>query len=111
MLHLVPDQPARTVAGGEFAVGHAVDQLFHPAAVANEILDGDDLQLELLRQFPQLRAIGPVAVRVEDLDEHARRFKSRQSRQIDRGFGVPRAPQHSAFFRDQREEVSWANEI
>ena len=56
-------------------------------------------------------ATGHRAVVVHDLADHAGRGEARQTRQVDRGFGVAGAHQHAAVARHQREDVAGRHDV
>ena len=96
VLHAVGDDPARAEARRQIGLGQPVDELLAAAAVADQLLDGDDLQVELLGQRVELVARGPIAALAEDFDQHAGRLQAGHPGQIDGALGVPGAPQHAA---------------
>ena len=54
------------------------------------------------------RAIGPIAVVVEDFAQHAAGRQPGHPGQIDGGLGVPGTAQHAAFLGHQRKQVARA---
>ncbi len=102
---------ARAESRRQVRLGQPVDQLLAAAAVANQRLDRDDLQSELLGQCKELLAIRAVAVLAEDLNQHAGRLQAGHTGEIDGAFGVSGAPQHAPFLRHQWIKVAGPNEI
>ena len=83
--------------------GHAMDELLALAAVADDVLDRDDRQRELVGDGLELLGAGhAVALAAADLAQHARRRQAGEARQIDGGLGVAGAAQHAALLRHQR---------
>ena len=87
------DDASRAETRGQIGLGHAIDQLFAAAAIADQFLDADDLQAVLLGQGVELLAGGAVAVGVENFAKHAGRRQAGHARQIDGRFGMTGPPQ------------------
>ncbi len=64
-----------------------------------------DLELVCAGEVFQLRTARHGAVVVHDLDDHRRRLKARQTRQVATGLGMTRAGQYSARLRHDRKHV------
>ena len=111
VLHAVGDDPARTKPRGQVGLGQPVDELLAAAAVADQRLDGDDLQVELLGQGVKLVARGPIAALAEDFDQCAGRFDAGHPGQIDGALGMPGTPQHAALLGHQRIKMARPHEV
>ena len=111
VVHAVGDDPAGAETRGQIGLGQAIDELLAAAAVADQLLDGDDLQAELLGQLVELFAAGAVAVGIEDFAEHAGGPQAGHAGQIDRGLGMAGAAQHAPFLGNQRGDVARPHEI
>ena len=72
LLLLVPDavgdDPPGPESRGQIRVGQPIDELLAQPAMANQLLDRNDLQLELLGQGVKLLSGGAAAVGVEDFE-------------------------------------------
>ncbi len=66
VLHSVEDELEHAMPGGQPGLGDAIDQFFAHAAIADQLLDRDDLHLVLFGQFEEPAARRPVAIGVED---------------------------------------------
>ena len=96
---------------GKFASADAIDQLFALAAILDELLDRDDLQVVPPRQLVKLvggRALPAVG---QDFAEHAGGQQASHAGQIDGRFGVSGAAQHAAFLGHQRKHVAGPKEV
>jgi len=101
----VGDRGEGAMVGGYAAFCPAMDQLFHAAAVPNQVGDGDGCQTMLRGEGKQVGPSRHRAVLVGDLTQHASRSEARQSAQIDSTLGVASAAQYPAVARDQRKDV------
>ena len=111
VFHAVGQDAAGAKAGGQVGLGQPVDKLFAAAAVADQGLDGDDLQVEPGGQFVEFVARGPIAALAEDFDQDAGRLQTGHPRQVDRALGMPGTPQDAAFLRHQRVKVARPDKI
>ena len=99
------------VLGGQRGRGHALHQPLGLHPVLNEVGDRDHQQAVLPRELRQLRHARHRAVLVHDFADDAGRIEAGHARQIDGGFGLPRAHEHAAVARAQREHVPGSREI
>jgi len=104
--------------GRERAIGRrhlcrhrAADELLGPAAILDQVRDGEDEQAVPGRIHLQLRQARHAAVRVLDLAEDARRRKPRQLRQINGRLRMARARQHPTRLRAQRPDVAGPQQV
>ena len=111
VLHAVGHDPKSTPLRGQFGLRDPIDELLAGAAVADQLLDRDDLEPVCGGKGEQPVAIGTIARRIEDLAEHARRRQARQPGKIDRGFGVPRPPEHAPFLGHERKQMAGADKV
>ena len=80
-------------------------------AVADQVLDGADLEAVPLGEGDEVRHARHGAVVVHDLADDAGRIEAGQPREIDAGLRVPGADQHAALARDQREHVAGRDDV
>ena len=57
----VGDDPAGTKSRGQIGLGNAIDEFLALAAMLDQLLDGDDLQMVLPRQIIKFVARGAMA--------------------------------------------------
>ena len=107
----VGDDPARTIAIGQIGLGNAIDQLLALAAILDQLLDGDDLQVVLPCQIVELVARGALAAVGQHFAKNARGLKPGHAGQVNRRLGMPGPAKHPPFFGDQRRDVAGAEEI
>ena len=91
--------------------GHAINQLFAHSAIADQLFDRNDLHPMLAGQLEQPHPRGAVARRAEHFAQYATGRQRRHARQIDRGLGMARAPQHAPLLGHQRKQVPRAHEV
>ena len=89
----------------------ALQRFFILDAIADQILDGADLEVMLAGESLQIAAPRHAAIFIQNLDDHRRRFESGQTRQIAAGFGVACARQYAARARHQREDMPRLHQI
>ena len=82
------------------------DQRLVGYAVGDEVLDGHNLEAELLGHFLQLRHAGHGAVVVDDFDEGSGGIQAGEAGQVDGGLGVAGAHQHAAVAGAQGVDVA-----
>ena len=95
------------VVGRHFHDLLQLHEFFANTTISDQALDGANAQAVL---FPELHQFGQTrhgAVIVQNFAKHSRRLQASHSCQIDRRLSVPRAPQHPAVLRAQREYVAW----
>ena len=80
-------------------------------AIADEFGDGEHLQVVLAAELGKLRNARHGAVVVHDLADDAGGNQSGETREIDRGFGLSGADQHSTFAGAKRKRVAGTREI
>ena len=90
---------------------HLLDDLVVPQAVADQVLDGADLEAVALGEGDQVRHARHGAVVVHDLADDAGRVEAGEAREIDAGLGMAGAHQHAALARDQREDVARRDDV
>ncbi len=100
-----------TPCGRNRALGEGFNEPLGFAAVIDEIRNRADFQAVCLREGLQLGQPGHRAVVVHDLNEHARRGKACQPREIADGLGVPRAHQHAAVFGNEWKDMAGRDDI
>ena len=100
------NQPERTEFRVDPEIGDGLHRFFLGQPVADEIRDGADLEAVAPGEPKQIVASGHGAVLVEDLDDHRRRFESRQTHQVAARLGVPGARQYAARLRPERKHVA-----
>ena len=97
----VGDDPARSIARGQIGLGNAIDQLLALAAILDQLLDGDDLQVVPPRQIDTARrASAPLPAVRQHFAKHSRRLEPGHAGQVDRRLRMPCSAKHSAFFGD-----------
>ena len=89
----------------------ALHEAFALAAIINESLNGADLQPVLTGKDLQLGQVRRFAVFTEDFTNHARWLQSRDARQINGRFGMPRTAEDAAGLGHEREDVPWLHEV
>ena len=110
-LRLIGDHAELAVSGGHHGLGQAPHVALVRHAVADEFGDGQHLHVVLAAELGELRHARHGAIVVHDLADDACGNQSCQPREIDGGFGLAGAHQHSAFAGAQREDVAGTREI
>ena len=103
---LEADQPERAELRLDLRFADDLDGFLHPQPILDEIGDRADLQLVAPRELDEIVAARHRAVVVQDLDDDGRRLEAREPREVATRFRVPRARQHAAGLRHQREDVA-----
>ena len=80
-------------------------------AVSDEVLDGDDLQIEALSDLPQLRKASHRTIFVDDLDECSYGLQASQTGQVNGSFGMPRTAQDTLVASTQWADVTRTGQI
>ena len=96
---------------GTSNAGDPSDQLVASLPILDQVGDRDDLEAVLLGELPAARQPLHRAVVVDQLGQHADGLDAREPAQVDGRLGMPRADQHPAVARDQREDVAGADEV
>ena len=86
--------------------GHALHKLFRFQAVVNQVADGNNLEVELLGDFLELRHTGHRAVFVHDFDESGSRAETGKLGEVHCGFGVACTAQNAFFLGVKRRNVT-----
>ena len=92
-------------------LGHLLDDAVVLQAIADQVLDGADLEAVALGEGDQVRHARHGAVVVHDLADDAGRVEPGEAREIDGGLRVAGADQHAALARDQREDVAGRDDV
>ena len=79
--------------------------------VADQVLDGADLEAVALGEGDEVGHARHGAVVVHDLADDAGGVEPGEPREIDAGLRVPGADQHAALARDQREHVARRDDV
>ena len=93
------------------AAGDPGDDAVVLQAVADQVLDGADLEAVPLGEGDEVRHARHGAVVVHDLADDAGRVETGQPRQVDARLRVAGADQHAALARDQREHVAGRDDV
>ena len=80
-------------------------------AIADHFGDGEHLEVVFLAERDEIRDPRHGSVVVHDLADDACRNHPCQTSEIDRGLGLSRAHQNSAFAGAKRKDVSWACQV
>ena len=79
-------------------------QLLALAAIADDVLDGHHRHVELFCDTAQLVATGhAVALPAADLAQDTSSAQTGEAGEVDGGFGMPGAAQHSTLLGDQNK--------
>ena len=104
--------------GGEITVrrrepdrSHPLDELLRLAAVLDQVLDRDHLDLVLLAVGDQVGDAGHRPVLAHDLADHSGRVEAGKAGEVDGGLGLAGALEDSSAPRAQREDVSGLDEV
>ena len=105
-----------TAVNSPYAVGsrterRALDELLRPAAVLDQVGDGDQRQAVPLAVRDQVRHAGHRPVVVHDLADDACGIQPREPREVDRGLRLAGALEDAAGPRPQREDVAGLDEV
>ena len=90
---------------------HLLDDLVVAQPVADQVLDGADLEPVALGEGDEVGHARHGAVVVHDLADDAGGVEAGQPREIDAGFRMPGPHQHAALARDQREDVAGRDDV
>ena len=85
-------------------------QRLFPETIGDHILDADDFQVPLFGKGHEFRQTGHRAVFVHDLHQGTGRVEACHSAEIDGGFGMSTATQHTVVLGIERTDVSRAPE-
>ena len=103
------ERPAE--AAVELGLDRPLDDVVVPAAIGDEIGDGADLEIVELGEAGEIVAPRHGAVVVHDFADHSRRVQSRETGDVDRGFGMTGADQDATVARHQREDMAGADDV
>ena len=81
------------------------------SAPAGQVVDGDQRQVMLCGEDPQVIQAHHFTVVLGDFPDHAHRFQSGSLAQVNGRFGMPAAFEHSPGRGTQREDVAGAGEL
>ena len=90
---------------------HLLDDLVVAQPVADQVLDGADLEAVALGEGDEVGHARHGAVVVHDLADDAGGVEAGEPREIDAGFRMPGPHQHAALARDQREDVTGRDDV
>ena len=99
------------VLGGQANGCAALDELLVAAAVLDEIGDGDHLQAVLLAVGDEVGDARHRAVVLHHLANHAGRDEPSEPGEVDGGFGLADALQHTAGLSAQREDMARLDDV
>ena len=104
------DDAEMTVFGRHVDFLAHLDERFLAETVGYEVLDGDNLQLVLMGEDLQLGHAGHGAIVVHDLHECASRVEACQFTEVDGGFGMSAATQHTVLLGIEGVDMAWTTE-
>jgi len=107
----VGDHAEVAVAGGENSFGDAADVALVLHAVANQVGNGQHLQIVLLTEFMELRHAGHGAVFVHNFADDPAGVEAGDAGKVDAGFGLAGADEDAAIAGAERENVTGAGKI
>ena len=86
-----------TVLGRHMRGCHTLHEFFVTQAVVNQIADGNNLEVELLGHFLELRHAGHSPILVHDFNEGGGRAESSELCEVDSGLGMASTTEHAFF--------------
>jgi hypothetical protein len=107
----VRDSYEVTVAGREFCIGYAFDQLFMLSSICNEVFDRHDMQIVLFGEFLQVGHAAHRTVGSHNLADDTGGVQASQSSKVNTRLGMASSYQHTAIGVSQRENVTWPAQI
>ena len=75
-------------------------------AVFNQVFDGNDLEIKLLRYLFQLRQARHGTIFIQNFHQHTGGFKTCQAGQVHSSLSMPGPAQHATFFCAKRENMT-----
>jgi hypothetical protein len=108
---LVGDHAEFTVAGLDAGFAGADDVALVAQAIADEFGDGKNLEAVLGAERDEVRNAGHFAVVAHDFANHAGGVESSHAGQVDGGFGLAGADEHSPFAGAEGKDVAGAGEV
>ena len=99
--------------GRDPGLRHAHHVLLHAPPVGDQVGDGDQREVVVVGEHPQLVAAGHVALVLlrDDLAERAGGGEPGEPGEVDGGLGVPRPAQHAALAGPQRQHVPGPHQV
>ena len=109
----VADGAELAVAGRDAGLGDPLDVLLVLAPPLDQVGDGDQRQVVLVGEDPQLVGLRHRAfvLLADDLADGTRRLQTGQPGQVDGGLGVAGAAQHATVLGAQRNHVAGLGEV
>ena len=109
----VADRAELAVPGRDAGLGDALDVLLVLAAPLDQVGDGDQREVVLVGEDPQLVGLRHRAfvLLADDFADRARRLQAGHPGQVDGGLGVAGPAQHPAVLGAQRNDVAGPGEV
>ena len=109
----VADGAELAVPGRDAGLGDALDVLLVLAPPLDQVGDGDQREVVLVGEDPQLVGLRhrALVLLADDLADRARGLQAGQPGQVDGGLGVAGAAQHPAVLGAQRDHVAGPGEV
>ena len=110
-LVLVDDGPKITELCRHLGGRRTAHELLGSQAVGHEVPNRHDLEIVIPAELDQVRHARHRPIVVHDLADHTGRTTTRETREVDRTFGLADAPQHAAFACAERKDVSRPHDV